>query len=55
VVDSLKVLDPKRPIREADKFGAGQHFAFVPGAEVNTELTFSMLGVEVFTSERPIS
>ena len=35
MVDSLKVLDPKRPIREADKFGAGQHFAFVPGAEVN--------------------
>jgi hypothetical protein len=30
VVDSLKVLDPKRPIREADKIGASRHFAKVP-------------------------
>jgi hypothetical protein len=26
VVDSLKALDPKRPIREADKFRTGPYF-----------------------------
>jgi hypothetical protein len=30
VVDSLKALDPNRPIREADISGPSRHFAFVP-------------------------
>jgi hypothetical protein len=30
VVDSLKVLDPKRPIREADMPQCGWHVRFVP-------------------------
>src|SRR5665811_544151 len=34
VVDSLKVLDPKRPIREADILHGGRHGCFVPGAEL---------------------
>jgi hypothetical protein len=30
VVDGLKVLDPKRPIREADMFSVEIDFCFVP-------------------------
>ena len=30
VVDSLKALDPQRPIREADICGVGQHVSKVP-------------------------
>jgi hypothetical protein len=32
--DSLKVLDPKQPIREADMCSAIVHVRFVPEAEV---------------------
>jgi len=31
-VDSLKVLDPKRPIREADITESSRHVRFVPKA-----------------------
>jgi hypothetical protein len=34
VVDSLKVLDPNRPIREADIVRLLRHVRFVPRAEV---------------------
>jgi hypothetical protein len=34
VVDGLKVLDPERPIREADKRGRGWNVRFVPKAVV---------------------
>jgi hypothetical protein len=34
VVDSLKALDPKRPIREADIFRAGRHVGFVPDSDM---------------------
>ena len=40
VVDSLKVLDPKRPIREADNFRFGRHFANAPKAEMRCHLYF---------------
>jgi hypothetical protein len=33
-VDSLKVLDPEWPIREADIFSARQHVSKVPKAEM---------------------
>jgi len=32
--DSLKALDPKRPIREADIFRAGRHVGFVPNGDM---------------------
>jgi hypothetical protein len=32
--DSLKVLDPKRPIREADMVHRGSNVRFVPKADV---------------------
>ena len=32
--DSLKVLDPKRPIREADIAHPRSHVSFVPGREL---------------------
>jgi hypothetical protein len=32
VVDSLKALDPKRPIREADIAQRGRHVRFVPNS-----------------------
>ena len=35
VVDSLKALDPNRPIREADKTGSGIIVRFVPEAEID--------------------
>ena len=35
VVDSLKVLDLKRPIKEADIANAGHRFAFGPKAAVS--------------------
>jgi len=39
-MDSLKVLDPEGPIREADIFGVGRHVSNVPGADVSmTELS----------------
>jgi hypothetical protein len=34
MVDSLKVLDPNRPIREAEVQQTSWHFAFVPAADV---------------------
>ena len=34
VVDSLKALDPNRPIREADICGPGLDFAFVPEPDI---------------------
>jgi hypothetical protein len=34
LVDSLKALDPKRPIREADIVAAGRHVSNVPNSEV---------------------
>jgi len=34
VMDSLKALDPNRPIREADISGPGRYLAFAPIAEV---------------------
>ena len=34
VVDSLKVLDPKRPIREADIGPRARHVRFVPGTGI---------------------
>ena len=34
IVDSLKVLDPKRPIREADIADAFWHFRFVPLTDI---------------------
>ena len=34
VVDSLKALDLKRPIREADIVDALWHFRFVPGGDI---------------------
>jgi hypothetical protein len=34
VVDSLKVLDPNRPIREADIVDAFWHVRFVPSADI---------------------
>jgi hypothetical protein len=34
VVDSLKALDPNRPIREADISVPCRHFAFVPTADI---------------------
>ena len=33
-VDSLKALDPKRPIREADKSGCGWIVRFVPKGDI---------------------
>jgi hypothetical protein len=33
MVDSLKALDPKRPIREADIAQCSQHVRFVPTTE----------------------
>jgi hypothetical protein len=33
--DSLKVLDPKRPIREADIDGARWNVRFVPEADIH--------------------
>src|SRR5713101_2584490 len=33
VVDSLKALDPKRPIREADNFRARRHVSKVPSPD----------------------
>ena len=38
VVDSLKALDPKRPIREADIVDAFWHFRFVPLADKHVTL-----------------
>ena len=38
VVDSLKALDPKRPIREADMAKAGLHVRFGPGADHDQNL-----------------
>ena len=43
VVDSLKVLDPKRPIREADIFRAGRHFVFVPKGDNLTNVAQEMM------------
>ncbi len=34
VVDSLKALDPKRPIREADIFSVSRHVSKVPTSDV---------------------
>src|SRR6476660_520711 len=34
VVDSLKALDPKRPIREADSSRTSRHGRFVPGTDI---------------------
>ena len=34
VVDSLKALDPNRPIREADKSGCGWIVRFVPKGDI---------------------
>jgi hypothetical protein len=36
VVDGLKVLDPERPIREADKRGYGWNVREVPGAVIRS-------------------
>ena len=36
VVDSLKALDPNRPIREADSFTAAECPRFVPKADLVT-------------------
>ena len=36
VVDSLKVLDPKRPIREADIAERGQNVRLVPDSDIRT-------------------
>ncbi len=35
VVDSLKALDPKRPIREADMSVSCGHFAIVPESDIH--------------------
>jgi hypothetical protein len=34
-VDSLKALDPNRPIRETDKGGCGRIVRFVPISDIN--------------------
>src|ERR1700693_1786499 len=39
VVDSLKVLDPNRPIREADVPLAAKNVCFVPNADIPTNLS----------------
>src|SRR5262245_33936508 len=36
-VDSLKALDPKRPIREADMCGALAHVCFGPKADIQND------------------
>jgi hypothetical protein len=38
VVDGLKVLDPERPIREADKRGRNWIVRFVPEADIPSSL-----------------
>jgi hypothetical protein len=38
VEDSLKVLDPKRPIREADIVTVGRHVSKVPEATLQARL-----------------
>jgi hypothetical protein len=38
VVDSLKALDPKRPIREADMIRANVHVSKVPGADIGSPI-----------------
>jgi hypothetical protein len=35
VLDSLKALDPERPIREADIVDAFWHFRFVPTGDIS--------------------
>ena len=40
-VDGLKVLDPERPIREADIFSVRRHVSKVPIREVTTQLRLS--------------
>jgi len=42
-VDSLKVLDPNRPIREADKHGHGWNGRYVPQLRSTRHYTFAVL------------
>jgi hypothetical protein len=41
VVDSLKALDPKRPIREADIALYNRHVSKVPEADIASDLGLS--------------
>jgi hypothetical protein len=45
VVDSLKALDPKRPIREADIFRDGRHVTEVPEAAIRSHRPHSAGGL----------
>jgi len=38
LMDSLKVLDPEGPIREADVIGSLRHVRFVPGTDFQARL-----------------
>src|SRR5271167_4299774 len=55
--DSLKVLDPKRPIREADIAEHEEHVRFVPEAEVESihSISLSTRATSVEGTSTPIA